>query len=220
MANMTSSERVYWTIHNEVLSGVYSAGDRLREGELAKQFGVSRTPVRIALERLANDRFVDITAHAGAVVRGCSDEEIVEIFQIRALLEPFAARLAAENRTQTQLDEMRNLCGQMEKHGERAVPDFAAIAPLNNRFHQIILDAARHHQLRSMAGSLIELNNVVRSYHEFAREDVNRSLAEHRQLTNAIGDNQGDLAFAIMLSHVHAALGNFTKKINRAHSHQ
>ena len=216
MAIKTSSERVYWMIHNEVLSGVYKAGDRLREGELAKQFGVSRTPVRIALERLANDRFVDITAHAGAVVRGCSDEEIIEIFQIRALLEPFAARLAAKNRTQSQLDEMRELCAQMEKHGEREVPDFAAIAPLNNRFHQIILDAAGHHQLRSMAGSLIELNNVVRSYHEFARDDVSRSFTEHRQLTNAMADSQEDLAFAIMLSHVHAALANFTKKINRA----
>lgn len=209
----TSSERVYFNIHNKILSGDYQAGDRLREGELATQFGVSRTPVRIALERLANDRFVEFTAHAGAIVRSCSDQEIKEIFEIRALLEPYAAHLAAENCTQTHVDQMFSLCNQMENLGKQKKPDFAAIAPLNNQFHQTMLDASGQQQLCRMAGSLIELNNVVRSYHEFAREDVDRSFSEHRQLTNAIADGQAQLAFSIMLAHVHAALANFTKKV-------
>jgi len=207
----TSSERVYLQLREDILSGDYAVGDRLREGDLAKQFGVSRTPVRIALQRLVNDRFIDFTAHAGAIVRGYTNAEMVEIFEIRALLEPQAARLAARNRTAAQTKELFELCDRMEALGQGEAPDFSVIAPLNNRYHQVLLEAAGQRQLMAVTMSLIELNNVVRSYKKFARHDVDRSFAEHRQLANAIADGEEDLAAAIMLGHVHAALANYKK---------
>ena len=177
----TSSDRVYRQIREGILAGEYAVGDRLREGELATQFGVSRTPVRIALQRLVNDRLIDFTAHAGAIVRGYADAEMVEILEIRALLEPQGARLAALNRKQEHLDELFELCARMETLGDRSEPDFGQIAPLNNRFHQVLLDASGQRQLLVVTTSLIELNNVVQSYRKFARADVDRSFAEHRQ---------------------------------------
>lgn len=209
----TSSERVYLKLREGILFGDYAVGDRLREGDLARQFGVSRTPVRIALQRLVNDRFVDFTAHAGAIVRGYTDAEMVEIFEIRALLEPQGARLAAQNRKPEHLEELFNLCEQMEALGEKKAPDFTRIAPLNNRFHQVLLEASGNRQLLAVTTSLIELNNVVQSYQKFARADVDRSFAEHRQLANAVADRQEDLAAAVMLGHVHAALANFRNRI-------
>ncbi|UTW52369.1 GntR family transcriptional regulator [bacterium SCSIO 12827] len=212
----TSSDRVYRQIREGILAGDYAVGDRLREGELATQFGVSRTPVRIALQRLVNDRLIDFTAHAGAIVRGYADAEMVEILEIRALLEPQGARLAALNRKQEHLDELFELCARMETLGDRSEPDFGQIAPLNNRFHQVLLDASGQRQLLVVTTSLIELNNVVQSYRKFARADVDRSFAEHRQLATAIERGQSDLAAAIMLSHVHAALANFKLRIGTA----
>lgn len=209
----TSSDRVYRQIHERILSGEYAVGERLREGELATQFGVSRTPVRIALQRLVNDRLIDFTAHAGAIVRGYADAEMVEILEIRALLEPQGARLAALNRKQEHLDELFDLCARMEKLGDRNDLDFSQIAPLNNRFHQVLLDASGQRQLLVVTTSLIELNNVVQSYRKFARADVDRSFAEHRQLARAVERGQSDLAAAIMLAHVHAALANFKMRI-------
>lgn len=209
----TSSDRVYRQIREGILAGEYAVGDRLREGELAAQFGVSRTPVRIALQRLVNDRLIDFTAHAGAIVHGYADAEMVEILEVRALLEPQGARLAALNRTQEHLDELFELCARMETLGDRSEPDFGRIAPLNNRFHQVLLEASGQRQLLAVTTSLIELNNVVQSYKKFARADVDRSFAEHRQLAAAVEHGQGELAAAIMLGHVHAALANFRLRI-------
>ena len=208
-AMATSSERVYQLIRDGIASGSFAAGAHLKEGELAERFGVSRTPVRSALQRLSNDGFVDLTAHTGAIVRGYERLDMIEIFEVRALLEPQAARLAALNRSQDQVEKLHRLCDQMEELSGLQASAVAAIAPLNNAFHQLLLEASGQAHLRAVTSGLIELNLVMRSYREFRIDDLHRSFAEHRQLADAVEHRRPELAEAIMRAHIYAARANF-----------
>ena len=205
----TSSERVYRLLRDGIASGHFQAGEHLKEGELAERFGVSRTPVRSALQRLANDGFAKLAAHTGAVVRGYSPRDMIEIFEVRALLEPHAARLAATNRTDEQVERLYALCDRMEALAGLQASAVAAIAPLNNEFHQVLLEAADQRHLCLVAKSLIELNMVIRSYREFQIPDLERSFAEHRQLASAVEQRQPELAEGLMRAHIYAARANF-----------
>ena len=208
-AMATSSERVYQLIRDGIASGSFTAGAHLKEGELAQRFSVSRTPVRSALQRLSNDGFVDLTAHTGAIVRGYTPLDMTEIFEVRALLEPQAARLAALNRSQDQVGKLHGLCDRMEELGSLQASALEAIAPLNNAFHQLLLEASGQRHLRAVTAGLIELNLVMRSYREFRIADLHRSFAEHRQLAEAVEHRQSELAEAIMRAHIYAARANF-----------
>ena len=96
-AKKTSANRVYEMLRDAISSGKYQVGDRLTESNLAKDVDVSRTPVREALQRLAAEGFVDISPHAGAVVKGWTQTDVREVFETRALIESAAAGLAARN---------------------------------------------------------------------------------------------------------------------------
>ena len=94
-AYRTMKEIAYEAIREAILSGRFLPGQRLVADELAQEFGTSRMPIREALQRLENAGLVSITPHRGAVVSELSEQEIVEIYHIRAVLEGLAARLAA-----------------------------------------------------------------------------------------------------------------------------
>lgn len=207
----TSSVRVYDGIRRGIATGEFADGERLREEDLAARYGVSRTPVRTALQQLANDGFVVMTPHAGALVRGYDLREMHEIFEVRALLEPRAARLAARERNDTHLTELQDLCRKMEAFGQTTEPDYLAIAPLNNRFHQVIIEASGQRCILQIVNNLIELNLIMKSYRKFHRDDLPRSFFEHRQLLAAIDNRDADLAEAIMHGHILAARGNFIR---------
>lgn len=205
----TSSERVYRLIRDEIVAGQFPAGEHLKEGGLAQRFGVSRTPVRSALQRLANEGFLELTAHTGALVRGYAPRDMLEIFEVRALLEPHAARLAAQNRTAEQVARLYELCARMEELGGLQAAAVAAMAPLNNAFHQLLLESSGQRHLRAVTAGLIELNLVMRSYREFQIRDLERSFAEHRQMAAAVERRQPELAESLMRAHIYAARANF-----------
>ena len=98
-------DKAYEVIRNAVLQGEFGVGFRLKENELAESIGVSRTPIREALRRLNSEGLIDFKSNHRATVARWSEENVEDMFRLRALLEGFATGLAAERISDGQIDQ-------------------------------------------------------------------------------------------------------------------
>lgn len=203
---MRAVERAYAAIREGIVTGGFAPGARLREEELARIVGASRTPVREALRRLQADGFVDFHPNRGARVPYWSRQDLHELFGLRTVLESYAARLAAEHVTEAELDSLDKLADEMvavvREHGSGALE---TVAVLNNRFHETILRASQNDRLVAIIGGLVQLPIVVRAFQQYSEESVARSLGHHRELVAAFRAGNREWAAAVMRSHIEAA---------------
>lgn len=199
----TIAERAYIAIRERVLSGEYPAGERLREEELAEAVGVSRTPVREALRRLDAEGLVEFIPNRGAHVASWSQHDLEEIFGLRALLEGYAARLAAAKIDAAELQELDVLAGQMEGIVRRGVEGrYEQMALLNSRFHRLVVEAARNKRLAALVGSVVQLPLQQRTLREYSERRLDRSMSQHRELIDALAAGDTRWAEAVMQAHV------------------
>ena len=127
----SATETAYDFLRNSIMVGSYAAGDRIKEEWIAEQIGVSRTPIRQAMQKLAAQGFVVVSHHQGARVANWSSQDLSEITELRALLEGFGARLAATKISERELDELRGLAEKMEAAAQAPrAEDYARITDL------------------------------------------------------------------------------------------
>ena len=132
-------------LRERIVSGALQAGTKIDQQALAEELGVSRMPVREALRRLSAEGFVELLSHRGAVVVQLSHAEIIEIYEMRGVLQGLAARLAVPNYTDEDIAEIKRLLDEMD-----ATQDVQAWTTLNGEFHRRIespADARRLHEL-------------------------------------------------------------------------
>ncbi len=184
----------------EIRAGRLLPGDRLREIDLAEQLGVSRTPVREAIRQLEADGLVTHRPRQGATVRSLDYGEVVELYEMRAVLEGTAARMAARVASDLELDELAALNAELaaSKTSEEA-------AHLNWLFHAMLLDIARNRfllkSMQSLQKSLMILGRTTLS--EGARTD--QAAAEHEAILGAIKGRDGDAAELAMRKHIESS---------------
>jgi DNA-binding GntR family transcriptional regulator len=201
-----AAERAYAAIRDGILAGDHLQGARLREEELADAIGVSRTPVREALRRLQADGLVELGVNRGAQVVSYSDADLVEIFDLRALLESHAHAQAAEVIDAAALGHLRQLAEEMEGLADRRRTRWLdRIAELNRDFHWTIIRAAGSPRLELLLQQVVQVPLVHRTFHRYTPDALQRSFAHHRELISALEARDGTWAGAVMRSHVHAA---------------
>src|ERR1700759_3243287 len=130
----TSAVRVREQLQHAILEGVLKPGERLRAEHLAQRYGTSRTPVREALLQLEAQGLVEVEPNRGAVVKAFDAADLLDLYEVRALLEPAAAARAAPRISAEQLAELHALCDDQAPVDEQIAA--------NERFHRIIADAA------------------------------------------------------------------------------
>ncbi|MEU7636001.1 MULTISPECIES: GntR family transcriptional regulator [unclassified Streptomyces] len=190
-------ERVYETLLELITTRALRPGQHLVESELAGHLGVSRQPVREALQRLATDGWVDLRPAQGAFVHEPTEDEADQLLTVRTLLEAEAARLAAVHADPSGIAELERLCTQ----GERAVQDddVETAVALNAAFHAKVTELAGNAVLAELAA---QVGRRVRWYYTpVARRRGSRSWAEHRDLIAAIADGDEARATAVMRAH-------------------
>lgn len=199
-ADAPQGETVYQRLIEDIRSGALAPGARLRETELADRLGVSRTPIREAIRQLENDGLVSHLPRVGAAVRKLDYAEVMELYDMRAVLEGTAARMAARAATDLELAELTALNSDM---AGAETPQRAA--ELNTRFHLTLLDAARNRYLtRAMLGlrrTLIILGPSTLVDAERARD----AQAEHGRLLEALHRRDPVGAEAEMRAHIEGA---------------
>lgn len=218
-----ATEHAYAQIRSLLIAGDFEPGSRLREEDLAERTGVSRTPVREALRRLANEGFVTFQPHRGVQVISWTDQDLDELFGVRALLESYGAGQAAGRATADHVATMYDLCDRMDalaeqtyefEHpadgdGSRLPPQvqevYHRIAELNNEFHETVLASTGNAYLRSLMGGLISMPLVQRTFMRYSGERLARSMSHHRELVDAIRSGDSSWASSVMNAHVRSA---------------
>jgi DNA-binding GntR family transcriptional regulator len=210
-----SVEELTEALQNLILSGALATGSWLRQERLAREFGVSRTPVREALRALQARGLIELHPHRGALVSRPTARDIREAYAVRAELEGFAAELAAEWARDAELERLAEAAGRFERlvASELARPT----APpgderphwqqANDRFHLAILDAAGNHRLTAMIEELH--TSFPRNLTWSALAGHSLLLAEnvdqHRRVLAAIDARDPAGARAAMVAHVRRA---------------
>lgn len=182
-------------------------GQRLVEPDLVAQLGVSRATVREALRVLDAEGLVKLERYKGASVRRLEGRQVLESFEIRELLEGLAARRAARRLAQEGLlrKKLTVLAEKMEKAAaRRAVPEYGT---LNREFHQLVVAAADSEQLEALA-AYVHPPAILRILHRRLTElgAMDRSMAEHRAVIQALLAGDGEKAEAAMRRHVRSSM--------------
>lgn len=199
---MVSSQghAAYLRLLDEIREGRLGPGERLRETELAERLGVSRTPIREAIRQLEADGIVAHVPRQGATVRTLDYAEVMELYEMRAVFEGTAARLAARAASDIEIDELEDMNRALESLGN--APEAFV---LNRQFHAALLDAAKNRFLsRAMAGlhkTLMILGPTTLA--EPAR--AAQAVEEHRAVLDALRARDGASAEAAMRTHIERA---------------
>lgn len=191
------------TVLEAILDGYLPPGARLREEELAREFGVSRTPVREALHQLAAIGLIDLNLNQGAVVSRLSIEDILTLYIVRENLEGLAARLAAQHATREQGKVLTALVEEMKSAS--ADRNLVELTRLNLRFHAEVRQLARSRYLDRF---LTQVEHAVRRFSETTFAYPGRSeqsIAEHHAIVEAIIANDPDGAEALARQHMREA---------------
>lgn len=197
-ASMTVTELV----RKAIVEGRVAPGERLKEEELARELGISRTPVREALLILQAEGLVDAAPNRGATVRAHSAEDLEELYELRALLEGYAARRAARRIDDEAIRRLEESCDRFAALQGATVEEIVAE---NAHFHALVLEAAGSTRLAGMVRSVVELPLVYRSYFSYSPEQTGISLHYHRQITAALARHDAERAELVMKEHVYEA---------------
>src|SRR5207249_12223220 len=169
-------------IREAIVDGRLPPGRRLKEEELARELGISRTPVREALLMLQAEGVVDAAPNRGAVVRSHDSDDLEDLYQLRALLEGYAARRAAANISDESIADLRASCERFEG---LIAGDVQELVKENLFFHNVILDASQSRRVAELVRKVIELPLVYRSYIWYSVDQRRISALYHRQLARA-----------------------------------
>lgn len=188
-------------IRARIVAGAWSQGERIFEDQIAADLGVSRNPVREALQALQAEGFVELEPRRGARVAIVSPEQARELFEVREVLEGLVASLAARRRTDAELVEIRAVVAE----GLRTATGGALVdlPSLNTRFHHLLATTARNELL---AGTIERLRHLIEwIYSQRIGQRAPRSWEEHRQIVEAIATGDADVAERVARAHISQA---------------
>lgn len=180
----SASGRVYATLKREILTCQITPGTHLYEGQLAERLQVSKTPIRDALGMLVHEGFVEVRPRQGYRVTDITLADIQEVYQLRMLLEPAAAELAAERATADQLKRLKELAEESYVHGE--VRTYEEFVVKNREFHVLMAEASGNGRLSAMLRKLLEEMQRLFLFGLDLRDSAEEQIAEHRELVDAL----------------------------------
>ena len=198
-----AADSVYTTLHEAIMSGALRPGDSLIEEQVARQFGISRTPVREALLKLESEGLAHRVPRRGLVVRTISEHELLEVNTVRFALDALAARLAAEEALPTDIARLRWINRQLAEAVARG--ELSRVPSLTNEFHQALAEAGRNSMLKQF---VMQAQSFTRRFGVSTVARSERSadaIDEHERLIDAIEARDGELAARIAEDHMSAA---------------
>lgn len=203
------ADQVFDHLENDILSGKYQRGEILTESKLSAELGVSRTPIREALRRLEQEHIIEESGK-GSVVIGINEKDLEDIFMIRKSLECQVAELAAKNRTEEQLKQLREALEFQEFYLNKKDPD--QIKLMDSRFHETLYKLSGS---TAFYDTLVPLHKKIQKYRRASVTNSSRaeaSVAEHRKIYEAIEAKNTALAAKYASEHVENAYKHIMRK--------
>ncbi len=201
MSDTRSGQKdAYQLILRAIDRGTYRPGDRLVESELAERFGVSRTPIREALQRLETQSLLARDGRS-LIVASLDHNQMAELYVVRSELEGLAARLAARHATEEEV----HLLQEMVAEDQKRVDDPSALSRTNRRFHRQV-HLASHNRYLVQQLDLLYRSMALMTTTSLAAEGRSAiALGEHAAVVSAISEGDGDAAYAELKGHISRA---------------
>ena len=196
-------DKAYQTIRDGIMSGLYPQGSHITAQDLAGASGLSRTPVREAMRRLQSEGLIRIIPNRGAFVASWSEKDVHKIYDLRVLLEGYAAEAAALEADPSDIDTLERLANEMMSAVNLQGPNVVEeVAHINNDFHKLIVAAAANPRLDAALASIVEVPLVLRTFRRYSIDEMRRSAAQHLELVAAIRARDRAWARSVMASHI------------------
>lgn len=208
--NETLTDRAYNLIADAIVRGELQPGARISEAALAQRFEIGRGPLREALRRLEGRKLVVVRPNAGARVVSLSPRDVIELYEIREILEAQACRLATERMRDHELSALEDLLDAHDRD-----PDSGRATSRNTAapdFHSVIIQGSKNNQLVSLlCAELFDLLRIyrVKSSGEAGRTEV--AFAEHREIAAAMRGRDADRAAHLMRRHIRKSRSNLLR---------
>lgn len=202
----TLSDTVFNQLRTAIVKGELPPGSKVNEPQLSKQYGISRGPLREAIRRLEGCKLVEIKANVGAKVVSLNSEQAIEIYEIRESLEGLACRLAAEQATEEDCSNLRDLLANHEEQIQSENGHFYYQKEGDLDFHYLIVQLSGNTRLFNLLCD--ELYHLLRLYRVQTSSSPSRpvqAFKEHHQIVDAIESNDGELAELLMRRHIASA---------------
>lgn len=194
-------EYVYQEVKRSILDGVYRAGERIRESDITAQLGVSRTPVREAFRRLQSEGLLKFEPQRGVVVADLDRQEVAELYAMRQFMEGFAARLAAQHATDSEIQAMEYILEQTKIVNDQ-IHEFNQI---NWELHNAIYAAAHNRFLIRSFEALSDSMSLLQGAKFIPPGRPDKLFEEHREIVDAIKNRDPNAADAAAQKHVRSA---------------
>ncbi len=204
-ANYSLRGMVFHKLREDILDGKYQENEELKEVAIGKELGVSRTPVREAFRQLELEGLIQIIPNKGAYVTGITPKDVHDIYMIRSTLEGMCARLATENISKEQLEELEENVYLAAFHAEKG--HMEQMAELDSRFHHILYASCNSKMLE----------NLLEDFHQYVIRIRRKTLStmrgkasneEHRKIMEAIRNKDADAAEHLANQHIINAYEN------------
>jgi DNA-binding GntR family transcriptional regulator len=199
------ADKAYHEIRRRIVSLELAPGAVIEERQLVERLGIGRTPVREALRRLAQERLVEVYPRRGMFVTGVDVRELARLSEVREVLEPEAARLAAERATEADRAELRALQAELDSAGGDRLME------LDERIHRAVYRAAHNDLLEATLEQYYVLALRIWSIATDRSHELEEAVEAHRALLEAIRAGDGDRAAETMRAHVQ----NFEQAMHR-----
>lgn len=201
------SKKVYRILKERIIKGNLKPGEKILEVNIAKQLGVSRTPVREALRELAAEGFFAMEPNLGMIVIDFSIEDLQEVLKIRKLLEGFATSIAAKKINKEEIKKLEKIIKKMSISISKN--DVLVYSDLNAEFHNLIFNICGNKQLIKI------YDNLSNSEHRFRirllrnnPERLKYSLKEHQKILEALKRKDSEQAYKLSQKHIENILEN------------
>ena len=192
----TIGSQVTDELRRRILSGVYGTGDKLHQASIAEELGVSRIPVREALRQLNAEGLVVLVSQKGARVASLSSEEVRELFEVRACMEPYVLRLSIPRLTDGDLADAARVIDEMKKL------QIETWGVLNWRLHRILYQRCERPTILAMLDRIHEsIDRFLRLQITISR-DFEQAHADHGALLELCRDRRADAAAALLHEHI------------------
>jgi DNA-binding GntR family transcriptional regulator len=200
LQHRTISAAVAEDLRRRIVDGEFKAGFQLRQDALASEFGVSRIPVREALMQLEAEGLVKIHPHRGAIVSELSTEEVQELFELRALLEPRLLEASAPHLTEADYDKLNRIL--QEYSAELRANHVRRWGELNTEFHRLLYQHARQPRAQAIVANLLQDCDRHTRLQLSLTDGMRRAEIEHAELLRLCSNGKVTAACALLKTHI------------------
>ena len=209
---MAISADLFSTLKDEILTGKLISGQKLTEKVICDKYGVSRTPVREALQKLEMEGLVESIPNRGFFVLGLTQQDYIDMFTLRKIYEIQAITWAIERITDDELDALKELYEFMEFYTMKE--DVAKMLIINNNFHQTIYSASHNRMLKNLLSSYQEMLKHVENPAHKKEGYLLEVFKEHKAIFDAFAARDKEAGIAAMEMHMDNSKQRYIKSMN------